>query len=164
MLQLQWFGNTLTALKKILYFILKFDYFFFQLITRIAGPTDVRHVVQNFNWKMKRGKRESTQEAVLARVTKAKRWSGLIESLELTKRRIACFIASSLVIGFPLKPVDFISTSDSASTSTQNIMSSLLMRIGGNVNRPAPELSPSIPSIDFSSIDTVMIQLRWRRR
>ncbi|KAK8288539.1 hypothetical protein V6Z11_D07G128700 [Gossypium hirsutum] len=40
-----------------------------------------------------------------------------MESLELAKRRIACFMESNLVT-----PAVFISTSDSASTPTQNIM------------------------------------------
>jgi hypothetical protein len=94
----------------------------------------------------------STQEADLERVAKAKRCSGFMESLALTKRRMACLMESNLVSGRPFGPVLFISTSDSASTSMHNSMSSLLIRVGFSVYLLAPDPSPSttIPSISLS--------------
>lgn len=95
-----------------------------------------------------------TQEADLARVAKAKRWSGLIDSFEWTNNRIPCLMESRRVSGRPLAPVVFSSTVDSASTSTQNKMSSLSMRDGGRVYRGdgttaavGMDPSPSTPSI-----------------
>jgi len=96
-------------------------------------------------WRDRKGK--GTQEAVLARVEKAKRWSGLIESLALIKTRIACLIESSLVRGLPPGPVDFISTRDSGPMSMQNKMSSLLIRFGFRLYNFAVELSASTISI-----------------
>lgn len=83
----------------------------------------------------------------MEREAKAKRCSGLMESLALMKRRIACLMESNLVSGRPFGPVLFISTSDSASTSTHNSMSSLLIRVGFSAYRLPSDLSPSIPSI-----------------
>lgn len=83
---------------------------------------------------IKRARGESiTQAADLERVAKAKRWLGLVASLSWMKRVMACLTHSSLFRGLPSYPVVFISTVDSASTSTQMSMSSL----GSTVSRDA---------------------------
>lgn len=83
--------------------------------------------------KLKHFEKKSTKEADLERVAKAKRWSGLMESLAWMNMRIACLMESNLVSGRPFEPVLFISTRDSTSTSTHSNMSSLHIREGFNV-------------------------------
>lgn len=87
-----------------------------------------------------------TQMADLAMVVKANRWSGFMESLAWTNRRIACLIESILVMGRPLEPVVLISTEDSGFTSMQKRMSSLF-NLDGFSEYPLPPLSTSIASM-----------------
>lgn len=77
---------------------------------------------------------------------KANRFSGLMVSLALMKRRMACLIESNRVKGRPFGPV-FISAIHSGSTSIQNSMSSLFIRSGLSVYLIAPDPPASIPSI-----------------
>lgn len=87
-----------------------------------------------------------TQDADFPRMEKANRFSGLMVSLALMKRRMACLIESNRVKGRPFGPV-FISAIHSGSTSIQNSMSSLLIRSGLSVYLIAPDPPASIPSI-----------------
>lgn len=84
--------------------------------------------------------------ADLAMVVKANRWSGFMESLAWTKRRIACLMDSILVMGRPLEPVVLISTEDSGFTSMQKRISSLF-NLDGFSEYPLPPLSTSIASM-----------------
>lgn len=87
-----------------------------------------------------------TQDADFPSMEKANRFSGLMVSLALMKRRMACLIESNRVKGRPFGPV-FISAIHSGSTSIQNSMSSLLIRSGLSVYLIAPDPAASIPSI-----------------
>lgn len=87
-----------------------------------------------------------TQDADFPRMEKANRFSGLMVSLALMKRRMACLIESKRVKGRPFGP-GFISAIHSGSTSIQNSMSSLLIRSGLSVYPIAPDPPASIPSM-----------------
>lgn len=112
-----------------------------------TNKTSIKRTTRKCNWawyyhpidwiiKLGLGKRNReewwiTQEAELERVAKAKRCWGLMVSLALTKRTMACLMASKRVSGPPLGPVTpFISTIDWGSMSTQKSISSLSISKG----------------------------------
>lgn len=88
-------------------------------------------------------------------MAKAKRCWGLMVSLALTNRMMACLTESNRVRGLPLGPVaPFISTRHWGSTSRQIRISSFETREGFRLYllllpSPLPLPSPSIPSISL---------------